>query len=457
MDSSRWSWRRSIMAGAVVLAALPTVAQEVAAEQPADWKLSAGGDLRIRQEMFDDIPIIADPPGVTRGGENNSIRFRSMLWGKAENGGVVLYGRLNNESRHWIDDPSNSRGYEWPDELVIDNLYLRLTDILGDGTVLTVGRQDILLGSRRLVLEGTVKDGSRTIYMNGASFGAKIDDLTRLDLFGVYNPAEDDLAIGNEHRDLTGHKKGFNDMDEAGGGAFVTSRFTESLPFEVYYIFKHETCYNWKPVATNPPVTVAAADYHTVGARLLPKLSATVSGELEVAGQFGEEGDEDVEAMMAVAGLKWSPEATYKPTLSANIVYLSGDDRATAKQEGFNPLWGRYPWISELYVYAWDAEKAGFWTNLIYPYVEATCAPAEGQKLRLSVGPLMAAEDDGPGSGEERGWLGIARWDFPVAKGLLGTADNVTGHLLAEVVEPGDYYRVTDTTYFLRWELTYKF
>lgn len=454
MESSSSSWRRTLLAGAVIAATIPATAQVQPEGQ--GWKFDGGGDLRIREEAFDDIPIIRDPPGVTRGGKNDSIRIRSMLWGKAENDGVILYGRLNNEFRHWLE-PDGNPSFEWPDEVVIDNLYLRLVDVLGDGTVLTVGRQDIVLGSRRLVLEGTPKDGSRTIYMNGVSFGAKVDELTRLDLFGVYNPAEDELAIGHEHRDLVGYKSGFNDMDESGVGAFVKSRYTEALPFEVYYIYKHDSDYEWKPVATNPPVRVAESDYHTVGLRLLPKFTSQVSGELELAGQFGEEGENDVEALMAVAGVTWAPDATWKPTLSANVVYLSGDDASTDEQEGFNPLWGRYPWISEHYVYAWDAEKAGFWTNLIYPYVEATCAPRAGHKLRVSVGPLYADEKDGPGGGDERGWLGIARWDFPIKTGLFGEKDSMKGHLLAEVLEPGDYYKVDDTSYFLRWEVTYAF
>jgi hypothetical protein len=256
---------------------------------------------------------------------------------------------------------------------------------------------------------------------------------------------------------VTGYKAGFNDMDEAGAGIYVTSRLGEALPFEVYYLFKHDTPYNWTPVATEPAVRVDSSDYHTVGMRLLPKFSKTVSGELEVAGQFGEEGDNDVEAMMAAAGLKWAPEAVCKPALSANVVYLSGDDPSTDKQEGWNPLWGRYPWISELYIYSWDAEKAGFWTNLIYPYLQLTCVPAASHALRLSIGPLLADEKNGPGGGDMRGWLGIARWDFPLATGLFGTKDKLFGHLLAEVLEPGDYYNVDDTAYFLRWELTYNF
>ncbi len=50
-------------------------------EKPAAQKptLRWGGDIRIREEMFDNIPIKADPPGVTRGGMNDFFRFRTRL------------------------------------------------------------------------------------------------------------------------------------------------------------------------------------------------------------------------------------------------------------------------------------------------------------------------------------------------------------------------------------------
>ncbi len=459
MHHSKMIWVR----GLVAAAALPAItAGGVAhAEEgledvgpPADWQFAAGGSLRVRQETFDDIPIVADPPGVTRGGKNDSLRVRTTLWTRLQSGHAVLYGRLNNEHRHWFT-PSGSTSYEWPDEVIVDNLYLRLDRIFGDDTVLTVGRQDILLGSRRMVLEGTAKDGSRTIYFDGATFSAKLDELTRIDLFGVYTTAENHLAIESEHRDVTGYKAGFNDMDEAGGGVFLTSRCTEALPFELFYIYKHDTRYFWQ--TPEGEQRVPSSDFHTVGTRLLPRFSESVTGELEVAGQFGKKGDQDVEAYMAAGGIRWAPEHALKPFVSANAVYLSGDKQGTDKAEGWNPLWGRYPWISELYIYAWDAEAAGAWTNLVYPHLQVGCVPARGMNLVASVGPLMAERKNGPGDGDLRGWLGIARWDFPLGSDLLAKGDALRGHLLAEVLDPGDYYNVSSTSYFLRWELLYSF
>ena len=58
-------------------------ATAIAQSTNTDWPVTFdfGGDLRIRQEAFDHIPILADPPGVTRGGENNAFRIRPRIWG----------------------------------------------------------------------------------------------------------------------------------------------------------------------------------------------------------------------------------------------------------------------------------------------------------------------------------------------------------------------------------------
>lgn len=421
--------------------------------QGSDFNFDIGGDLRIREEAFDKIPITAEPY-VTRGGKNNVMRFRSRLWVQGGTENITLYARVINEFRHWFDPDSGA--YEWPDELIVDNFYLRLTDFFGEGSQLTVGRQDIMLGSRRMVCEGTALDGSRTIYMDGFTLRLPLSEFTRLDIFGVYTSAENDLAIGHEHRKITSYSP-YADMSESGGGVFLTSRYTEALPFELYYIYKHDSAYTVRRPGQEPEY-FDNSDYHTFGTRLMPRFVPGISGEFELAGQLGDEGGDTVEALMFAGSLIWSPEVDWNPELSANLVYLSGDNPETTTQKGWNPLWGRYPWISELYVYAWDAEKGGFWTNLIYPYIQAVCTPAQGQKLRLSVGPLIADQRTGPGTGKERGWLGIARWDFPLAEGLLGDADKLSGHLLAEVLRPGDFYPDDNSTsYFLRWELLYSF
>lgn len=67
-----------------------------------DLNWDAGFDLRLRQEIFDHIPISADPPGITRGGRNNYFRVRSRIWGGVGSpGSWTLMGRLANEFRHY--------------------------------------------------------------------------------------------------------------------------------------------------------------------------------------------------------------------------------------------------------------------------------------------------------------------------------------------------------------------
>lgn len=70
---------------------------------------------------------------------------------------------------------------------------------------------------------------------------------------------------------------------------------------------------------------------------------------------------------------------------------------------------------------------------------------------------MYAPEENGPGDGNRRGNLYTARYDFPIADGLLAKSDRMYGHLLAECLDPGDYYKVDHTAYFLRWELVYSF
>ncbi len=70
---------------------------------------------------------------------------------------------------------------------------------------------------------------------------------------------------------------------------------------------------------------------------------------------------------------------------------------------------------------------------------------------------MTAPEADGPGGGHNRGWLGVIKGEFTITEKLLSSADSLKGHLWLEVVKPGDYYKVSDTAYFARWELFYTF
>ena len=458
----------ALRSATMILAAAVITTQQTAAQQSAtptpegDGSLifAGGGDLRLRLEAFDDIPIIADPPGITRSGENSYFRIRSRLWGSATWEGATLRGRAVNEFRHYLepDDPS---AWDWPDEIIFDQLYLDLPDLFDGKADLRVGRQDMMYGAGRVILEGTPKDGSRTIFFDAVKLSLQFGPNDTIDLLGIYNRPEAEMEIGPLDRDNTGFDRYNNDLTESGGGLYAHLRRASAMPVEIYYLVKDES--RWKGFAGQlpEPVRHPGRRTHTLGARILPRLGDQLGLELEGAGQAGEtDDDRNIAAFMGYGGAIWTLPielAGARPSLTAALYYLSGDDPQTTKEEGWNPLWSRYPQFSELYVYAFDAGKAGYWSNLIYPSLTASIDFDKFHKFGLSAGVMYASEEDGPGGGNRRGNLFSARYDFPLAAGVLHNGDRLYGHIIAEMLDPGDYYRVDDRAYFVRGEISYSF
>jgi hypothetical protein len=465
----------AVCAAALALAAAGAMAAEDAA-QAKTWvgetldKCCWGGDFRARLVHFDDIPIVADPPGVTRRGENFFTRFRTRLWGQwdpEEN--ITVKGRVVNEWREFfepdMDMAPDVSSYAFPDELVVDKLYVEMRNLMNDKLDLKVGRQDLIYGTGKVILEGTPKDGSRTIYFDAVKATWKGFENTTVDLFGIYNESENKLGINDfdgdpDKRDVTGYTGTFNDNVESGGGVYVKSKCPmTAMPVEAYYIYKDESDWTAFDSVALVNVNVPGREVHTVGARLMPKLSDTVGAALEVAYQMGETDDNrDTDGMMVDAVVNMQlPCETCKPTLSAGVYYLSGDDPNTTDDEGWNPLWARWPQYSELYVYAYDAESAGRWSNLIMPHVDLSMAVCKNVKATALIGLMEAVEDDGPGTGKTRGILGTLRFDFDLGEKLLTEHDKLFGHVIVEVLDPDDYYNVDDTAHFARLELSYAF
>jgi hypothetical protein len=415
--------------------------------------LTLGGDIRIREIYFDEIPIKADPPGITRNGDNHFFRFRTRLYGQCDPSETfALRVRLVNEFRAY-DKPDNS-SMDFPDEAVVDTLYFDWREAMGMPLSLRVGRQDLIYGTGKLILDGTPKDGSRTIYFDAVKGTWTGIENTTVDILGIYNQTESELAINSQDRDLTGYDPAYNDMDEYGGGVYVKHSGVEDVPLEAYYLHKHETDWTDKAGERQPSRYV-----NTVGFRGVPKLSDMWEGNLEAAYQMGETGDADQDGFMIDAEANYHIPAMeeYKPCLGLGWYYLSGDDPNSADDEGWNPLWARWPQYSELYVYAFDADGAGRWSNVNMPHLDFTFVPTEGLKTDAMLGYMLAPEEDGPGTGDERGILGVLWNRFTLGEKLLSERDKLTGHLLLEVLDPGDYYNVSDLAYFARWEISYAF
>ena len=233
-------------------------------------------------------------------------------------------------------------------------------------------------------------------------------------------------------------------MDESGAGVFFTDKSLDDLGYELYGIYKHDG--KTKLIASGQ-VEAEGSDIYTAGFRLLPKFNSEFSGELEVAVQHWDDDDVDSDvSQMVFAGVTWTPEHAWKPSIAGNCIYLSKD---------WNPLWGRYPLWSELYVFVYGF---GAWNNLIYPHADVAFSPWDGHKFRLTGGPMFAEANDMPNTtGKVRGYLGTVRWDFPLASGILAERDKLSGHITGEAFRPQCYYNFSDVAYFARWEISYKF
>ncbi len=422
-----------------------SAAEEAPPQAPDAVRFRAGADLRLRLEAFDDIPIRTAAPSVTRGGYNNYFRVRTRISGGVDFGDAFsIDARATDEFRV---RNHGGKSYEWPDEAVIDQFALSVRGLFDGRVDLRVGRQDAVLGSGRLFAEGTAKDGSRTQYFDGVLARVRLAEKTTLDVFGFYGSCENDLAVGHEHRDVTGLSGGYNDMDEATAGFFFEDRSMPDLGWGLYYVWLRDTA--WRTAAG---VHVPHEDVHTFGVRLLPRFADEFSGEFEGAFQFSESDGYDRRALFGLASLAWSPFS--RTTFSANALHLTGDDPGTGRREDFNILFGRYPWISELLLYGFDGDGVGTWRNLTSLWLEAKVAPADGHSVKFTAGPVFAPERDGAGGGDFRGWLETAFWSFPVCSGRLGA---LTGHLFLELFEPDDYYVSDATAYFFRAQLNWAF
>lgn len=447
---------------------------------PQDFRF--GADERIRQEYFDHVPNKADTPPYAKQGENNYFRFRTRLWMEQDLSPEATFRvRVVNESRSWnypdVSQRPQRSTSEWPDELVFDNLYLDARNLAGGSLDLRIGRQDLNYGDNFVLNEGTPGDGSRTLYFNAVKATWKAIPKTEMDVFGIYNESEDELAVNSADRDLSGFPRAGEGVTESGGGLYLRNKSNPDLPLEAYAIYKREGAYEQTAAKNADGAFIAPSvawqtldeprgviknaqnDTETLGVRLMPVFSETVKGNLELAGQLGRRGDADMHGFMANAYLvKSLTTLPSKPSFKAGVLCLSGNDPATEDDEGWNPLWARSPQWSEVVVITWELEESvNRWSNLLAPSVEVSATPCAPWKTTASLYYLSALEKDGSGGGRERGWLAKWRNEFTLAENWLAKKDKLTSHILLEALDPGDYYTVDDTAVYARWEVAYAF
>ena len=393
-----------------------------------------GGDFRFRTVYFDHIPYANG--GEARGGANSFQRYRTRVFGEYHpNENLYVRGRLVNEFRTY-QTPDNQT-WSAMDETVFDNLFVDYKHDLFD---VRVGRQDMIYGTGKLILDGTPLDGSRTIYFDAAKVAYKGIDDTTVDFLAMYTDSHDPLAIHSQDRSLVGYTPGYDGV-EAGGAVYIKNKTHEGLPWEGYFITKTKE-------QALPTIQEIDDPINTVGTRLMPKWAdGTFDGNLEMAYQS----TPGMDAFMVDALVNWNIMEDQKGKLGLGWYHLSED---------WNPVFARWPQYSELYVYSYDTTGAGQWKNVSLPHIDFSISPMKNYKADFLLGYMFAPEDDGPGTGHTRGLL-FTWWNkFTLKEKMLSERDKLTGHVLFELMQPGSYYTAAqrdNTATFLRFELNYAF
>lgn len=409
--------------------------------KPAD-PFKWGGDIRIREVYLDNLP--SQNGGEVRGGANHFQRYRTRLWGEYHQSDTLyVRARLVNEWRTGQAGVS-ANGWKAFDETIFDNLFIDWKTDLWD---IRVGRQDMIYGTGKLILDGTPLDDSRTIYFDAVKAVYKGIDNTTVDFFAMYTKGQDPLAIHSQDRDLIGRGGSSYDGAEAGGGVYVKNKTHKSLPWEAYFITKtkEDDITSPRPAATN-----IADPINTFGTRLMPKWAEGVfDGNLEMAYQS----TPDTDGFMVDALVSWHIKGMeeQKACLGIGWYHLSED---------WNPVFARWPQYSELYVYG-QAGAAGRWSNISMPHIDFSFAPAKFYKADFLFGYMLAPENNGPGAGYGKGLLFTWKSNFTIREQLFTQKDTLSGHLLLELMEPGNYYtdaqRDERVAVFARAELNYAF
>lgn len=495
-------------------AAPPTVSTPIErtiddVKNPVSW-LTWGGDLRIRNEYFDNALSLTPDKSVSPlfgpVHEQDYFRFRGRLWTSlTPTDGLSFNIRLAAEPRNFLkpstmDTFFEQQGMQWRYG-IFDNLNVRWRGPLDLPVTVTVGRQDIFLGDGWLVGDGTPEDGSFTFFLDAARATWELKDLhTTIDAIGLIQDARPDgwLPTLGASTSQGAHPEPLllTDQNEKGAILWIANKSIPAANVDAYFIYKQDSRLSSTPEAAFGD----NADIYTVGGRLSGLVQEHWKYSAEGAYQFGCKQDpelnmggdnpllapaaqttgfRDINAFGVNSKLSYLFKDSWNNQLSLSYEYLSGDKPGTANDEMFDVLWGRWPRWSEMYnVYSYVQEtRVGQIANLHRVGPTWTVSPIKKLEFNASYYALFADQDlptrdldhafsgllgpnaPSPFAGANPGVTSGGNFRGHYLQTILKYkfSRHVSGHLWAEFLFPGEYYVSRNVVDFLRAEVLFTF
>jgi hypothetical protein len=472
-------------------------------KEPVPW-LHLGGDLRIRNEYFNNALSLTTEPALSRlfapVHEQDYFRIRGRVWAAIKPTDDLTFNvRLAAEPREFMksstmDTYFEHSGMQWRYGIV-DNLNVKWKEPLQLPMTVTVGRQDIFLGDGWLVGDGTPEDGSFTTFLDSARITWDLKDQnTTIDAIGIVQDARPDGWLPT-----IGTSKGadvepmlLTDQNEKGMIFWVANKSIPEANLDGYFIYKHDNRLNSAPIGSFGD----NADIYTPGARVSGVIEQHWKYSVEGAYQFGKKQDpeltlvapsaattgfRDIDAFGLNSKLTYQFKDQYNNQLSLSYEYLTGDHPNTKNDEMFDVLWGRWPSWSEMYnIYSYVQEtRVGQTANLHRVGPTWTVNPVKDLEFDASYFALFADQatptrdldsafvqqgvfppsfaGDSPFSSVHGTSGGNFRGHYLQSVLKYKFNRHVSVHLWAECLFPGDYYVSRGVVSFLRAEVMFTF
>jgi len=337
---------------------------------------------------------------------------------------LELTAQLTNEFRYYLVPENVDFSLH---EVFVDLLYLRCDSVANLPLALSIGRQNVIFGEGFIVIEGTPLDGSRSIYFNAARADWAMAPGHSLSLVYVNQPVKDKYLPRIHDQDA----KLIEQPEEAVIAYY--SGLWEKCNLQAYFIHKDVESTADHPIGRR---------INGIGGRSQIPVASRITLVGEAAFEFGTTGESNQHAF---GGYGYTEYTTGWPmrlpkTITVGAIHLSGDDTATNDDEGWEPLFGRWPKWSESYIYTQIRERAvAYWTNLSSISLRTT-VPITGELLlSLDYHHLTAPRRADP-LREFPGGTGSHRGDLFIGKLTYQVNSHLSGHFLFERFVPGDFY-----------------
>jgi hypothetical protein len=411
-------------------------------EEKKNGKLKIFFWERIRQESSDNVASLNDS-----GSDSSAyLRLRTSLggqWQPDEKWEVNL--RLTNENRYYLapkSDPKLKKNYDF-NEVFVDQLNVKWKNPGDLPLTLTLGRQELILGEGFLIFDGGPLDGSRSAYFNGLRLDYALKNKNTLTFFYVRQPKTDTLLPR-----LNDVKQALLEQEEQGIGLYFSGQVKKTA-LEAY-LFRKDT------FASDP---LPAGALHVAGARFSHPFCAKLSLTAEGALQLGKLDDRQRSGLGGYFHLDYKSAGRFPLPAQFTFggIYLSGDNPATDRYEGWDPAFSRWPKWSDSFIYLQAKEsRVANWSNFMSLYGGVVFEPLEKVKLNLAWHHLLAAEKTPAtallsGTGRGRGELLIVKITYDIGK-------NLSGRFIWENFSPGNFYFAGANAYsWVQFELFFRY